>query len=135
MTEERYPLHDPDLSLGDLVGQLTTEFSQLVTSHIDLAKAEIKEDVRDAGRAGGMLGGAGVSALVAVLMLSTAAAWGMAEVMDPGWAFLIVGAAWAIAAALLAMAGKKRVERMHPGPNETIEELKEDKEWLKNPTN
>lgn len=135
MSDERYPLHDPDQSLGDLVGDLTTEFSQLVTSHIDLAKAEIKQDVREAGRAGGMFGGAGASALVAVLMLSAAAAWGLAEVMEPGWAFLIVGAVWAIAAAVLAMAGKKQVENMQPGPTETVEEIKEDKEWLKNQTN
>ena len=135
MTDKPYSLDHPDQSLGDLVGELTKEFSQLVTSHIDLAKVEIKEDVREAGRAGGMFGGAGVSALVAVLMLSAAAAWGLAELMAPGWAFLIVGIVWAIVAAALAMAGKRQVQHMHPGPTETVEEIKEDKKWLKNQTN
>lgn len=135
MTDKPYSLDDRDQSLGDLVSELTTEFSQLVTSHIDLAKVELKEDVREAGRAGGMFGGAGVSALVALLMLSAAAAWGLAEVMAPGWGFLIVGAVWAIVAAVLGMAGKKQVQHMHPGPTETVDEIKEDKKWLKNQTN
>jgi hypothetical protein len=134
MSEERYPVSDPDRSLGDLIGDLTTEFSQLVSSHIDLAKAEIKEDIRDAGRAGGMLGGAGVSGLVAVLMLSGAAAWGLAEVVEPGWAFLIVGVVWAIVAGALAATGKKRIQHIEPGPTATVDEIKEDKRWLKSQT-
>ena len=134
MSEERYPLHDPDRSLGDLVGELTREFSQLVASHVDLAKVELKEDVRQAGRAGGMLGGAGASALIAAIILSMAAAWGLGEWMEPGWAFLIVGAIWAIAAAALAAAGKQRIEHMQPGPTRTVAEIKEDKEWLSKQT-
>jgi uncharacterized membrane protein YqjE len=135
VSDERYPLADPDRSLGDIIGELTSEFSQLVTSHIDLAKAEIKQDVRDAGRAGAMFTGAGVAALVAVLMLSMAAAWGLAEVIEPGWAFLVVGVLWAIAAAVLGATGKKRMQHMQPGPTATVEELEEDKKWLKNQTN
>jgi uncharacterized membrane protein YqjE len=134
VSEERYPLQDPDRSLGDLVSELTREFSQLVASHVDLAKVELKEDVRQAGRAGGMLGGAGASALIAAIILSMAAAWGLAEWMDPGWAFLIVGAIWAIAAAALAAAGKQRIEHMQPGPTRTVAEIKEDKEWLSKQT-
>jgi uncharacterized membrane protein YqjE len=91
MTDERYRIEHPDKSLGDLVSELTSEFSALVSSHVALAKAELKQDIRDAGKAGGMFGGAGMAALIALLMLSSAAAWGLAEVMEPGWAFLIVG--------------------------------------------
>jgi uncharacterized membrane protein YqjE len=134
MSDERYPIEQPDKSLGDLVGELTTEFSALVSSHVALAKAELKQDARDAGKAGGMLGGAGVAALIAALMLSAAAAWGLAEVMEPGWAFLIVGAVWAIAAAVLGLTGKKQLDEMDPGPRQTIDEIKEDQQWLKTPT-
>lgn len=135
MTNDRYPLDEPDKSLGDLIGDLTAEFSSLVGSHVDLAKAEIKQDVRDAGKAGGMFGAAGVAALLALILLSSALGWGLAEVMAPGWAFLIVGALWAVAAAALALAGKKRVDVMDPGPQQTLDELKEDRTWLKNQTN
>jgi uncharacterized membrane protein YqjE len=131
---ERYTIQDPDRSLGDLIGDLTSEFGALVTSHIDLAKAEIKQDVRDASKAGGMFGAAAVSALLALLLLSAAAAWGMAEVMAPGWAFLIVGALWAVVAGITALMGRKTVAQMEPGPRQTMEEIKEDKEWLRTPS-
>ncbi len=138
MTDERYRVEEPeyrieqpDKSLGDLVSELTSEFSDLVTSHVALAKAEIKQDARDAGKAGGMFGGAGMAALIALLMLSAAAAWGLAEVMEPGWAFLIVGVLWAIVAAILALSGKKELDHMDPGPRKTMEEIKEDQQWLK----
>jgi uncharacterized membrane protein YqjE len=131
MTDERYRIEQPDKSFGDLVGELTMEISQLVNSHVELAKAEIRQDARDAAKAGSMFGGAGVAGLVALLMLSAAAAWGLAEVIDPGWAFLIVGAVWAVAAAVLGLTGKKELDEMNPGPTQTMEEIKEDRQWLK----
>jgi uncharacterized membrane protein YqjE len=131
MTDERYRIEHPEKSLGDLIGELTTEISQLVTSHVELAKAEIRQDAREAARAGGMLGGAGISGLVALLMLSAAAAWGLAEVIAPGWAFLVVGAFWAVGTAVLGLTGKKELDEMRPGPQHTMEEIKEDQQWLK----
>lgn len=134
MSEQRYPIENPERSLGDLVGDLTAEISDLVTSHVALAKAEIRQDARDAGKAGGMFGAAGVSAVVALLMLSSAAAWGLAEVMEPGWAFLIIGGVWAVAAAALTLSGKRELDEMDAGPRRTVEELKEDRKWLKTQT-
>jgi len=77
-----------------------------------------------------MLGAAAVAAIVALVTLSLAAGWGLAEEMAPGWAFLIVGGAWALVAAVLGMAGKRRIDQMDPGPRATIDELKEDQRWL-----
>ena len=93
---ERYAIDEPDRSLGDLVGDLTSEFGALVTTHIDLAKAEIKQDIRDARRREGCSAWRPCRRCVALIMLSAAAGWGLAEVMAPGWAFLIVGALWAV---------------------------------------
>ena len=135
MTEERYPIEHPEKSLGDLVGDLASEVSVLVSSHIVLAKVEIKQDVRDMSKAGGMFGAAGGAALLALIMVSSAAAWGLAETMSPGWAFLIIGALWGVIAAVLAMSGKKQLDHMEPGPNETMHEIKEDQQWLKNQIN
>ena len=135
MTDERYPIEQPDKSLGDLVGDLTTEFSNLVQSHIQLAKAEITEDARKAGRAGAMFGVAAVAGLLALIMLSFAAAWALAETMAAGWAFLIVGVVWAVVVVVFASTGKKLLAQMNPGPHETIEEVRKDKQWLKTQTN
>lgn len=42
-----------------------------------------------------------MSGLVALIMLSAAAGWGLSEVMAPGWAFLLVGAVWTVAGGVL----------------------------------
>jgi uncharacterized membrane protein YqjE len=124
---------EADKNLSELVSQLTSDFSSLVTTHIELAKVEIKEEVTKAGKGAGMLGGGAFAAVMAVLLLSFAAAWGLAEVMAPGWAFLIVGVVWAGAAAFLALTGKQKLAEARM-PEQTIEEVKEDAQWVRQQT-
>lgn len=133
--EERFPIDQPDRSLGELVGELTSEFSTLVTTHIELAKAELTQEVRTAGKAGAMFAVAAAGAVLALAMLSAALGWGLAETMAPGWAFLIVGFAWAVVAGALAFAGKQRLRAMDDALGETRTEIKEDQRWLKTQTN
>ena len=86
---------EADKPLAELLSQLTSDFSSLVTTHIELAKVEIKEEVTKAGKGAGLLGGGAFAGVMAVLLLSFAAAWGLAEVVPEGVAFLIVGLVWA----------------------------------------
>lgn len=134
MSDERYPIEQPDRSLGQLVGDLTSEFSTLVSTHLELAKAELRQDAKEAGRASAMLVVGAVGALLAIAMLSAALGWALAEIMAPGWAFLIVGLLWAAVAGALIMAGKKRVAQMDSALGETMHEIKEDQQWLKTQT-
>jgi hypothetical protein len=120
-----------DASLGELFAHLTSDLSGLLRDEIDLAKVEIKDEVVKAGRAGGMFGVAGVAALMTALLLSFAAAWGLAEVMAAGWAFLIVGVVWGIGAAVLYLQGRQQMQRIDPTPHDTVETLKEDVQWAK----
>ena len=106
--EERFPIDQPERSLGELVGDLTSEFSTLVSTHIELAKAELTQEVKTVGKASGMLAAAAVGAVLALAMLSAALGWGLAETMSPGWAFLIVGLVCAVLAGALAFAGTQR---------------------------
>ena len=133
--EERFPIEQPERSLGELVGDLSSEFSTLVSTHIELAKAELTQEVKTVGKASGMLAAAAVGAVLALAMLSAALGWGLAETMSPGWAFLIVGLVWAVVAGALALAGKQRVQRMDRALGETMIEIKEDQRWLKTQTN
>jgi uncharacterized membrane protein YqjE len=121
---------EPDQSLPDLIGRLSSDFGELVTTQVELAKVEIKEEVAKAGKGAGMLGGGAVAGLLALTLLSFAAAWGLAEVMAEGWAFLIVGAIWAVTAAALFMSGRNRLTTVEPVP-ETRESIKEDITWAK----
>ena len=89
-TDPTQPL-EPDLSLGELLGRVTSDFGNLVSTQVELAKVEIKEEVAKAGKGAAMISGGAVAALLGVLLVSMAAAWGLAEVIEPGWSFLIVG--------------------------------------------
>ena len=51
----------------------------------------VREEAAKAGKAVGMLGAGGLIAYLGFALVTTAAAWGLAEVIDAGWAFLIVG--------------------------------------------
>jgi uncharacterized membrane protein YqjE len=121
---------DADQSLGDLLGRLTTDFSQLVSTQVELAKVELKEDVAKAGKGAGMYGGAAVTGLLAVLLLSFAAAWGLAEVMPAGVAFLIIGLVWAVVAAVLFLSGRSHMSDLSP-LSDTQATVKEDVRWAK----
>jgi hypothetical protein len=54
-----------------------------------------------------MLAGAAFAAYMTLLFASIAAWWGLSNVMDQGWAALIVMAVWAIVSAVLYVASKR----------------------------
>jgi hypothetical protein len=125
------PRLQEDRSLGELFGDLTRDLSQLMRDEVKLAKTELQDEARKAGKAGGMFGAGAAIGYAALLLLSFAAAWGLAEVMPTGFAFLIVGAVHALIAALLFLKGRSQAKEVRPVPDQTIETLKEDAEWAK----
>jgi uncharacterized membrane protein YqjE len=120
-----------DRSLGKLVGEAAGEFSGLVRKEIELAKLEFREEVAVATASGKVFGIGALCAYLAVFMLSFAAAWALAEVMAVGWAFLIVGVVYAVVAAVTFLVGRQRMREFQAVPEETVESLKEDVQWLK----
>ena len=63
--------------------------------------------------------------------LLTAAAWGLAEIMDTGLAFLVVGVVFLAVAAGLGAQGKTKLARFSPVPQATVQTVKEDVETAK----
>jgi hypothetical protein len=92
---------------------------------------ELKEEVGMLGKGAGFLGAIAVAALVAVMMLATAAALGLAEVMHRGLAFLLVAVVFAAGAAPLVQQGRDRIKGAQPVASETIESVKEDAQWAR----
>jgi hypothetical protein len=121
-------------SVGELVGQLSEDASQLVRQELALAKAEIRQEATTAGKGAGLLAAAGMVGLVVLIMLSLAAGRGLSEVMDLGWAYLIVGVVWAIVAAVLASAGRKLLKQANPTPERTMSTVREIPDTLKGHT-
>ena len=120
-----------DASLGELFSDLTTDMSALMRDELSLAKVELKEEITKAGRAGGMFGAAALAGYMTIVLLSFAAAWGLAELMAVGWAFLIVAVLWGVAGAFLYLRGREQFQKVHPKPEQTIDTLKEDLRWVK----
>jgi hypothetical protein len=116
---------------GALVQQLAKETSTLVRQEIELAKAEVSEKGRQAGKGVGMFGAAGIVALLALGALTAAAILAL-DLAVAGWlAALIVAAVYGATAGLLALAGKGRVQEATPPAPQTVETVKEDIEWAK----
>ncbi|BAL90245.1 putative integral membrane protein [Actinoplanes missouriensis 431] len=132
----RHDNADPvaETSIGEIIGNISNDLSQLFRQEVELAKAEIRQEATKAGKAAGMLGGAGFAGYLAVLLLSFAVVFGLGNVIDYGWAFLIVGIVWAAIGAVLFVNGRKKLKTVDPVPRRTAETLKEDAQWLKNPT-
>ena len=130
-----YPVDEPEVSLGDLVGRLTDDFGWLVQDHIQLAKEEITAEVRQAARGAGLVGGSALAGWIALLLLSFTLAWGLAEVFDSTWlGFLVVGVIWGVVAGALFIIGRRELQEVEPVPEQTVKELEEDKRWLSEQT-
>ena len=119
---------------AELVKDLSQQTSTLVRQEIELARVELQQKGKVAGRGVGMLGGAAVAALLALGALTAALIVLLDTAMATWVAALIVMALWAVLAAVLAKAGQKSLKQATPPTSQTIETVKEDIQWAKNPT-
>ena len=122
-----------DRSVGELVHLLTTQMSTLARKEVELAKAELSRKGKVIGIGGGMIGAAGLVAVLALGALTAALIAGLATVIDHAWlAALVVGVAYLAIAGLLALVGRRRISEAGPlAPEQTSESVKEDVEWIK----
>jgi len=126
------PRYEPDESVGELFGKVASDIGALVSSEVELAKVELREEASRLSRAMGLFAGGAVVAWFAAMLLSLAAAWGLAELVDSiPLGFLIVGAIYAAVAAVLLVLARNRMREVHPVPEATIASIKEDIQWLK----
>ncbi|MFJ4975345.1 phage holin family protein [Streptomyces coeruleorubidus] len=130
----RVEARDGDASVGELLSAVTSDVQTLFRQEVELAKTEVKQEATKAGKAAGMYGGAGFAGYMVLLFLSLAAVLGLANVMDGGWAALIVTAVWAVVAAVLYARGRTRMRTVTPKPGQTVETLKENAQWARHPT-
>jgi uncharacterized membrane protein len=122
---------NPDeASLGELFSEMTSDLGLLVRKEIELAKTETKEELTCAGRGAAMFGAAAVAGMLALLLVSFAAAWGLAVVIPTGWAFLVIGVIYGVVAAVVALRGRDQMKRVG-APEQTIQTLKEDVQWAR----
>jgi uncharacterized membrane protein YqjE len=125
-----------DEGVVELVKRLAAETNTLVHQEIELAKAELTEKGKTAGKGAAMFGGAGVVGLLALGALTACFIAVLATAVDHVWlAALIVAVVYAAIAAVLALRGRQQVRAATPAaPEQTLESVKEDVEWAKTRT-
>ena len=103
-----------------------------IRREIELAVAELKDEVKQAAKAGGMLGAAALNGYLALLFGSLAAAWFLDRKLPRFLAFGLVSLLHGIAAASLLKLGHQEMMQVDPVPTQTIETLKDHVEFAKN---
>jgi uncharacterized membrane protein YqjE len=128
----RFQRTDEDRSVGELVQALTQQTSALVRHEMRLAQVELQEKGKRMGMGAGMFGGAGLVALYGVGALIAAAIIGLGTVLEPWIAAVILGVVLLAVAGILALTGKKQVDRGTPPlPEQAIESTKRDVDEVK----
>jgi uncharacterized membrane protein YqjE len=128
----RFPRADDDRSVGELVGRLSQQTSTLIRQELQLAQAELQEKGKRFGIGAGMFGGAGMVALYGVGALVAAAIIGIGTLLEPWLAAVVVGVVLLIVAGVLALIGRRQVERGTPPlPQQAIESAKRDVDEVK----
>jgi Putative Actinobacterial Holin-X, holin superfamily III len=126
---------DADLrerSLGELFGKLSNETSTLIRQEMELARAELTEKGKEAGKGAGLFGGAGAVGLLGAGAL-TAGVILLLDLAIAAWlAAIIVGLVYVAVAAFLGLKGRDRIQAATPPvPEQTVDTVKEDVEWAK----
>ena len=119
-------------SIAEVIKNAIRDAQDLVRNGVALAKAEVREEVRRLSVGAGLLAGAALAAIIAVIFLMATLAWGIADLLDwPVWSgFGIVTVLAAIAAGALGYIGKKRLTAARHMPR-TVDTLKENIEWMR----
>ena len=142
INQMQQPQNQEDRSLGDLFAELATETSQLVRQEVALAQTEITNKATRVGKQVGYLvvgGAVGYAALLVVLAAVTmglgriiASLTNWSELTSAALAAIIVAVIVGIVAYSLVMSALAKLRETSLAPNQTIESVKEDAQWLKN---
>ncbi len=118
--------------VGELLQQLSAQTATLVRQELKLAQLELQEKGKRAGLGAGMFGGAGLVALYGVGALVAAIILLLATALDAWLAALIVAVVLLAVGGVLALTGKKQVEKATPPvPEQAMDSVQRDVELVK----
>ena len=134
-------------SLPALFGRLGDDVVELLDTKLTLLRVELKEDVSVYGRAGTLLGIGAAIATVGFALVNVAIAFFISMLFGNddstavvqrygpgsyGLGFLITGLVYLVIGGIIAYVGKNRLAARSSAPNRSLDELRKDKQWLKN---
>ena len=130
-----------DDSLPALFSRLGDDVMQLFDTKLSLLKVEVKEEVNEYARGGIMIAVGGIIAAIGFALLNVALAFGIStlfanvDLSQPAKyaiGFLAAGVLYLIVGTIIISAIKNRLAKQSLVPDRTVEELRKDKQWLKN---
>ncbi|MBP1806420.1 phage holin family protein [Rubellimicrobium aerolatum] len=116
---------------GSLLSDAINQLTRLVRGEVALAKAEVAQNIRNAGIGVGLLVGAAILALVALHVLAAALVAALAHWIGPGWAALLVGVVVLIVAVILALRGLNALKPENLAPSRTVRSVQADAQAIK----
>ena len=128
-------------SLPNLFSRLGDDVMQLFNSQLALFKVEIKEEANAYARGITMIAIGAVIATVGFALLNVAIAFAVstlfaqANFSQPAsyaLGFVVTGGFYLLVGAIVVMLMKNRLSRQDLVPQRTVQELRKDKQWLKN---
>ena len=126
--------------IPSLVSDLGGEVSQLVDAKIGLLKLEIKDELATYVFNSAMVAGSAALAGVGFVFASLALVVGIASIFlrndfgvqaSYGLSFILVALVYLVVGLIGALGFIKRLSRHDPTPERTVQELRKDKQWLK----
>ena len=128
-------------SLPSLVGRLGDDVMQLFDTKLTLLKVEIKEEANAYVRGGITIALGGIVAAVGFALLNVAVAFAvstlfanadLSQAAKYALGFVLTGLFYLVIGGIVILTVKSRLARQDLVPNKTVEELRKDKQWLKN---
>src|SRR5688572_5922699 len=128
-------------SLPNLISRLGDDIMQLVNSQLALLKVEIKEEANAYARGAAMIGFGAAVAIVGFALLNVAIAFAVSTLFSQAnfsqpasyaLGFLVTGGFYVLVGAIVVLVMKNRLAHRNLMPERTVQELRKDKQWLKN---
>jgi hypothetical protein len=117
--------------VAELLSDMTSSVTTLIRKEVEMAVAELKDEARQAAKAGGMLSGGALSGYLSLLFGSFGLAWWLDRRLPRPLAFFAVAALHGAAAGALLNQGRQEMQDVDPVPHQTVETVKENVEWAK----
>jgi uncharacterized membrane protein YqjE len=124
--------------LPTLFSRLGDEVMQLFDTKISLLKVEVKEEAREYTRDVGLIATGGVIAALGFALANVAVAlfvstfFSFRPAVNYALGFVLTGVVYMIVGGILVVTFKNHMAKHSPVPNRSVQELRKDKQWLKN---
>ena len=118
-------------STGAILQDVLSDVTNILRAEVRLARAEIKEDLAAAGKAGAMLGAAGLCGVLMAASLTACLIAGLSLIMPVWLAALLAAVFLACMGGAFYAGGRAKMRQVKPPLQETRQKVQGDYEWVK----